>query len=275
MLSITSDYEAGTGCPERHLRAIAAAGFTHVHWCHQWCTDFLYSRWEIGRIQGWFRDFGLELLDLHASHGDEKGWCSAREYERLSGLELVRNRMEMAAGLGSDVVILHLPGAPTGDGEREALRTRVRRSLDALRPFALERGVRIAFENLIEDNFGRLRDLFAEYEPEYIGLCYDSGHGNLTGNGLDEMERVRDRLLSVHLHDNDGSGDQHLLLFSGSVDWERLAGILAASAYEKCVSMEVARRGHPDLDEEPFLRRAHDTGMRFAEMIARAREQGV
>ena len=32
-LSMTSDYVPASGCPEPYLRSIAAAGFTHVHWC--------------------------------------------------------------------------------------------------------------------------------------------------------------------------------------------------------------------------------------------------
>ena len=43
MLSMTSDYVTETGCPEPYLRRIAEAGFSRVHWCHQWNTDFLYA----------------------------------------------------------------------------------------------------------------------------------------------------------------------------------------------------------------------------------------
>ena len=42
-LAINTCFLAASGSPEAHLRAIAEAGFTHVHWCHHWRTDFLYS----------------------------------------------------------------------------------------------------------------------------------------------------------------------------------------------------------------------------------------
>jgi len=71
-LSITTDYAADTGSPEPYLRRIADADFSHIHWCHHWDTDFLYSRWEIDQIRHWLQDFGLRLLDLHASAGREK-----------------------------------------------------------------------------------------------------------------------------------------------------------------------------------------------------------
>ncbi len=271
-LSMTSDYAAGTGCPEPYLRQIADAGFTHVHWCHQWCTDFLYSRHEIARIAAWLKEYNLSLVDLHASAGQEKRWVSPREYERQAGCELVENRIDMAARLGADVVIMHTGGEPDDEAEREVFWRQLHQSLDALRPFAKERGVRIAIENGGNDDFRVLRTLFGEYEASYLGLCYDSGHGNIGGKGLDHLDGVRDRLISVHLHDNDGGSDQHLVPFDGTADWQRLAGLMAHSSYTKCVSMETSMRHYENQDEAEVLRRAFERGQELTEMIAEARE---
>jgi sugar phosphate isomerase/epimerase len=87
-------------------------------------------------------------------------------------------------------------------------------------------------------------------------------------DGLDHLESLKDRLISVHLHDNDGASDQHKLLFSGTVDWERLARIMAESAYAKCVSMEVTMGRMGIEDEGVFLAEAFKTGTRFSRMIA-------
>lgn len=29
------------------LRKIADAGFTHIHWCHEWEGDYIYSSFEM------------------------------------------------------------------------------------------------------------------------------------------------------------------------------------------------------------------------------------
>ena len=258
MLSVTTDYAKDTGDPSPYLKRIADAGFSHIHWCHHWNTDFLYSRWEIDQIKEWLKEYGLKLLDLHGSAGKEKNWGSAQEYQRLSGVELVKNRIEMTAYFSSDVVIMHVPGDPDSEP--------IRKSLDELEPFAREHSVRIAIEN---GNFDAIRKLLSEYAPDYAGLCYDCGHGNMIPDGLDNLELLKDRLISVHLHDNDGNGDQHKIMFTGTVDWERLARIIANSAYTKCVSMEVSMR-HMDIDDEDiFLARTFETGTKFAEMIAK------
>jgi len=169
----------------------------------------------------------------------------------------------MAAELGSDVIILHPP--------RDSTPALFRQSLDELQPFARQHHVRIALEN------GDLTDIAAvlsEYPPDYLGLCYDCGHGNKIEDGLDRLEELKDRLISVHLHDNDGASDQHKPLFSGTVDWPRLAQIMAGSAYTKCVSMEAVMR-HSGLDDEAaFLDHAFVTGMRFTRMIEAERRSG-
>lgn len=264
MLSLTTDYAQDTGDPEPYLRRIADAGFSHIHWCHQWNTDFLYSRWEVEQVAQWLADYGLRLLDLHGSAGNEKKWAAPQEYRRLAGVELVRNRIEMTARLGGEVVIMHVPSDPES--------VEVRRSLDELEPVAKANGVRIAIEN---GSFPAIARLLGEYRPDYLGLCYDSGHGNIGDTaGLDHLETLKGRLISVHLHDNDGSSDQHRLLFTGTVDWPRLARIVAQSAYAKCVSMELSMRREGIADETQFLKRAFDTGTTFAGMIAEAVDRG-
>jgi sugar phosphate isomerase/epimerase len=268
MLSVTTDYAADTGCPEPYLRRIADHGFTHVHWCHHWNTDFLYADCEIEQIARWMTEFGLGLTDLHASDGREKRWVSPREYERQAGVELVKNRIGMAARLGSDVIIMHLGTPPDDEAGAAAFWEQLWRSLDDLQPFARRHGVRIAIENGV---FAHIRRVFDRYPPDYVGLCYDCGHGNLTKNGLDEADALKDRLISMHLHDNDGHSDQHKQLFSGVVDWPRLAGILARSGYGKWINMETTIHKSGFTDEDAFLSHVFETGTRFSAMVAAAK----
>jgi len=266
-LSITTDYQGDTGCPEASLRAIAAAGFTHVHWCHQWNTDFVYTEPEIRQIAAWLRETGLKLLDLHGSAGKEKCWWSTREYERLAGVELVRNRLRMTAELGGATVVMHSQSLPPGaDTSPHAQQTF--RSLDELLPTIRQTGVRLAIENMASDDFRFLNQLLARYAPEDVGICYDCGHGNMAGGrGLDYLEPVKDRLIAVHLHDNDGTGDQHHVPFTGTVDWPRLACILAASSYRGCISMESNVWHVPEPDRPRFLTDALAAGERLTALV--------
>ena len=85
-------------------------------------------------------------------------------------------------------------------------------------------------------------------------------------DGLDWLERLKDRLISIHLHDNDGTADQHNLPFwpGGTVDWDRLTKILATSGYTKWVSMESTMKRSNMTDETGVagarLRGGNETG---------------
>jgi sugar phosphate isomerase/epimerase len=262
MLSITTDYARSTGDPSPDLRRIVKAGFSHVHWCHQWNTDFLYSKHEVDQIATWLKEYGLSLLDLHGSVGPEKNWGAPEDYRRLAGVELVFNRLEMAVRLGGDVIIMHAAYAARPDGAGIDLDP-LRRSLDALAPLARKLGMRIAVEN---GDWAVIRRLLNEYPPEFLGLCYDSGHGNVDGVGLAELELLKSRLVSIHLHDNNGTEDEHRLPFSGTVDWARLVSILGSSAYKKCISMESTMGREGIANEDEFLAKAFMAGTRLSDM---------
>lgn len=280
-IALNTDYYAGTGSPEMPLRYLAGAGFTHVHWCHQWCTDFLYGKAELDAIRGWMRELGLTLLDIHGSAGVEKCWFSTVEYQRRAGVELVRNRLEMFSELGgTGTLMMHMPFLRVGqdEAERDLMRLRfdaLRRSLDELLPEMERRNIPIAVENTWADTWEMLNALLDAYPPELVGITYDSGHGN--SDSLKQLELLnarRDRLMALHLHDNDGRGDLHQPPFYGTVDWERLAEILAASSYRREASFEIAMRNTPFFDsgaeeQKPesiraFLENAMNCCVRFA-----------
>ena len=266
MLSITTDYAKDRGDPSPYLRRIADAGFSHVHWCHQWNTDFLYAKCEVTQIASWLKECSLSLLDLHSSIGPEKNWVAPEEYRRLAGVELVMNRLEMTARLGGEVIIMHTGIVPNPDGTVPAWDS-LRKSLDELQSHARKLGVRIAIENVPGD-LPLIHYMFGAYSPDYVGLCYDCGHGNFEGVGLAQLESLKDRLIAVHLHDNDGTGDQHKLPFSGTVDWTRLTAIMRASSYKKCISMESSMKNEGIAGEEEYLAKAFATGSRLSTMLA-------
>lgn len=288
MLSITTDYATDHGDPEPYLRAIAEAGFTHIHWCHHWRADFLYADAEIEQIGRWLKQYGLILNDVHGSEGIEKFWYSPKEYARQAGVELVKNRLDFAARLGADAIVMHVypdTVAPNLRPYNEIAWAQLRRTLDELEPYARQRGVTIAIENLIDsvgihagavalpdaaDNFDRIEALFSLYAADFLTHCYDSGHAHLGYDRMERLDPIKERLTVLHLHDNDGSGDQHRLLFQDTIQWERLASLIAQSGYTKPISMEVSMRHSGIDDEAEFLRQAFETGARFAKMVAQA-----
>ena len=272
MLAMTSNYLAQVGNARRYLRRIAEAGFSHVHWAHEWSTDYLYSPADLDRIAAWLDECGLRLGHVHASEGDRSDWMADDDARRRAGVALLDNRMAMAERLGGDVVIVHMRRVgPTDPAERDAYFSAVWTSLDELREPARSHGVRLAVENGPE-NFDDVQQVLPRYEDTYVGLCYDTGHGNMIPDGLDRLEALRGRLLSVHVQDNNGRDDVHWLPFAGTVDWDRFARIVADSGYHGVLNVESILHPPGSIEEEVFLARACEGGRRILDMIAAHRQ---
>lgn len=59
-------------------------------------------------------------------------------------------------------------------------------------------------------------------------------------NGLEEtLERLKGKLVHVHMHDNDGSDDQHLPIGAGRIDWERVVRALKDIGYNDTITIEL------------------------------------
>jgi len=263
-LSQTTIFKQSIGSPVEHLRMIADAGFTHIHWSHHWYTDFLYSQTEIAQIKSWLSEFGLQVLDVHASKGIEKRWDSTLSYQRLAGVSLVKNRLAFAAQLGAKAIVLH--------AELDMPVEMQLKSLHELEPYARMFDVSISVENFADEaSHTRLERLFEEFSPEVLSFCYDTGHGNMNASGLEFLDKWKDRLGVLHIHDNDGSADQHKLPFSGSVDWDRFVEILAGSAYTGPINLECMMANHDGMVEAAFLQAAFEAGHKLHDMrIAQA-----
>ena len=251
--AIATDYTKDSWNPEKTLRSISEAGFTHIHWCNHWCTDFLYNRSEIENIKKCMKNFELKLLDTHGSAGMEKCWFSVLEYQRQAGVELVKNRIDMTAELGGDAVVMHIPSGINYQNTPVKMLNSLRKSLDDLEPYALNKNIRIAIENMPVDNLKTIKKLFEEYSQDFLGFCYDTGHGNMGRiNGLKFLKELKERLICIHMHDNDGTGDQHLIPTKGTVDWKVFMKLLKESPYSKTLNAEVFN--HDEIDEQEFLK---------------------
>ena len=271
---------------EACLHEIAEAGFSHIHWCFEWIGEYIYSKAEMYQIREWMEKYGLKAKSLHASNGSNcgdakqkghyrKDYTSEMELNRIAGRELIENRVELAHIIGATEIVLHMY-LPFLDFQnkpesKEVFYRQVLRSLDELEPFCKERNVRICIENLFEApgelQLEQFDLLFARYPKEFLGFCLDTGHANLVwGDSFIEVlaERYKDRLFSIHMHDNKGWGDEpgcgdaHRLPGEGNIDWKRLMGVLRTSVYELPWILEVKKPAEEDT--AAYLKRAKEAG---------------
>lgn len=85
---------------------------------------------------------------------------------------------------------------------------------------AENKNVNLAFENL---NYMQPLDYVSEnIKSNQLGFCYDSGHENCCHPTADCLTRYGDKLFAVHVADNFGNADTHLLPYDGTVIWSSI-----------------------------------------------------
>jgi len=82
----------------------------------------------------------------------------------------------------------------------------------------------LMIENVYEKTPRLLLRLLSGLNTEKVGFCFDAGHMNVFSETNMEgwLTTLGPLLKEVHLHDNDGTSDDHLAIGQGKIDFEHL-----------------------------------------------------
>jgi len=153
------------------------------------------------------------------------------------------------------VVHAHKRGVPMPADTRLGF-DRFRRIADR----AEQKGIDVAMENQRSATQMTLAARLLEgIDSPRFGFCLDSGHHHAREAPEEDMlARFGHRLMSLHLHDNHGTDDRHLLPFDGTADWPAQMRAIAATGYGGPTALEVLPRGYENLSPEEFLALAYE-----------------
>ena len=172
-----------------------------------------------------------EVRELAASydvivtdHAPFRDWNlgSYNETVRQNAVDRVKQTLDDAATAGATGVVVHGGSVPHRYPEwiRERAAESARRSLRACAEYAQSVGVPLCLENQPPDpqqqRYTTSPDALAamldaiDVPAPYLGVTLDVGHAKLTGDDWRAfVDRFGDRIRVCHLHDNDGTADQH------------------------------------------------------------------
>ena len=82
----------------------------------------------------------------------------------------------------------------------------------------------LMLENVYERTPNMIGRLIKGLDSEKVGFCFDAGHMNVFSetNMKDWLAALGPFVKEVHLHDNDGTWDDHLAIGAGEIDFEYL-----------------------------------------------------
>jgi len=143
---------------------------------------------------------------------------------RQAALEEVLECLELAHRMGADPVTIH-PGflSPLTRLDLEAAESLTSASLKVIDAKAKDLGVRVALENMPDMPVAMAKgpeELVRYLEGTDLGVCFDIGHANTNGN-IAEFLGVKGRIINMHVHDNPGDTDRHLVIGEGNIDFGR------------------------------------------------------
>ncbi len=161
-----------------------------------------------------------------------------------------RSAIDVMEVLGGGILVTHdislPPSNPSRTGHRSCAgaRTVFVDNLRELARYAAPKGVSFALENTtkgLSRDPSALEGLVTEVDEPNVGIVLDTGHRNLVGDVATALRTVADHLITLHIHDNAGTVDEHLLPGRGSIDWNECVQALRDGEYGGVFMYELRR----------------------------------
>lgn len=198
-----------------------------------------------------YLDYARDLRDFAEDCGILCSQAHAPFDSRMDNADEERFRiivrsMEAASIVGAGIIVVHPLQYLDYRTHKEELFEANMKFYRRLIPYCQEFGIKVACENMWQDNVParRIRDSvcsrpeeFCRYIDElqspWIVACMDVGHVVLTDEDLGVYVRtLGPRLQALHVHDNDLSHDDHTLPFTRAIDFSALTTALRDNGYE-------------------------------------------
>lgn len=212
-------------------------------------------------------DYGVKIDSIHAPIAHNIDVSSLDADVRQYSVDLVKKTIDACIDIGCKIVCLHL----SNDFRDPELDKRIEASHESLRylvPYATQHGVSIAIENLFRQNSLVLFDhMLMQFQEKNVGVCYDSSHAQIAGDLLGILERYKERIIAVHISDNRGQTDDHVLPYEGIIDWNTFARHFARINYAGTFLLEVDMKNSSYKEPTGFLDEAYKRATKIISLL--------
>lgn len=175
--------------------------------------------------------------------------------------------IKIAGIVGADQIVIHPTDCRNSDRNQDEFNLEF---YDSLTKYCKEYNIKIAVENMwgLDDDknivpnvcsFGKdLADFYDKLDKNFFTVCLDTGHFGLLGESCSHAARELggERLGALHVHDNDGIGDDHTIPFQGEINWNDFMKTLAEIGYKGDLTYEVGGRFLSPYIQKPTLFKA-------------------
>ena len=236
---------------EDHLRLIRDAGFQlleifaapgHFEW---------QDRDYVAYMAKLIHDLGMGVYSLHAPWAPGQDIAAVEASQRQASIEAVLRAVDALVTMEGRVLVLH-PGATpssilSGADQLELSRA----SIATVTAYCAGKGVLVALENPppyeLAGATAEMRALYQHFAPNpTLQACFDTGHAHITPSGVMCIIDIPKDILLVHLSDNAGESDDHLMPGSGTIAWNEFFNLLRQRDFDACLMLELTDTPRPD-----------------------------
>ena len=255
-LSMWSSYYVADD-PETMVKKLTEAGFHYTELSNE------HSQQIMERGKQYYRDFRKFMDDCnfiipqgHLNFCKVIN-CDSEQFADLAAVDEKFHRacldgwkkeLELYEALGIERAVLHPGGTEAftaGLHPREKLDEMRLKGLNELLDFTAGMNVMICIENMAAGEYlstsWSLLELLKNTGRKNIGICLDTGHLNLgkLESQEDFIHACGKKLQALHIADNNGGWDEHLLPYRGNIDWEKTITALKDIGYDRLINFEV------------------------------------
>jgi sugar phosphate isomerase/epimerase len=250
-----------TGCFYRRpifevLEAVHAAGFRQIEVCSFSAHLNYHNQSEVRRAGERMRSLQLRPFSFHAPFADRIDITSLNGEVREAAVQELMTACESAAIMGCENIVLHPGPERAGRPPEEEFLQQMHHAGESLNRVAArccELGVQLLLENMLPHLlFGHVRDmmyLLGEINTCYVGTCLDTGHAHLARELGVVIQKLSGHLKMVHVNDNRGDSDAHMVPGDGTIDWPWVISELRRNEFHGTLVLELAGSDHESTEQ--------------------------
>ncbi len=240
LATTTGDFERFYGKLEERIKALAKAGFKHIDLSlyneNTKASLFMQDTWQAytNNIKACGQKLGIDFVQAHLPNVNPLVFDGSRQ----NAIDVTKRAIEVCGMLDIPNAVIHT-GWAKGIGKEEYFEKNMP-FLKELFPVMESTGVNVCIENSTKANMGTMYHFFTGSDMlEFINYaghpllhaCWDTGHANIEGHQYEDIIALGNHLKALHINDNNGRYDEHIIPFMGSLNLDEVMTALADSGY--------------------------------------------